>query len=403
MVSAMYRPSDELLEKYADVLVNFALHSGEGVRKGEVVQCVVPDVAKPMYGMLMKKILEAGAHPLMRFIATGFDRSFYDLADDDQLEFFPKNYIRSRVRLIDHSIGIIAEHDLHELNGVSPQKIIKSAESKKNYRKWLNDKEYAGNFTWTLGLYGTEAMAKEAGMSLEEYWGEIIKACFLDSNNPRNAWQKIIAQQKQVIGKLNSLSIKRIHVEAEGTDLWITLGKKRRWVGGECRNIPSFEIFTSPDWRGTEGKITFNQPLYRYGSLIDGIVLEFKKGKVTKATATKNQKLLLELIARPDADKVGEFSLTDRRFSPITKFMANTLFDENVGGPYGNTHIAVGMSYKDTYDGDVKAVKKAEWRQLGFNDSGEHCDIMSTTDRVVTAVLVNGKEKVIYKDGVFVE
>ncbi len=82
--------------------------------------------------------------------------------------------------------------------------------------------------------------------------------------------------------------------------------------------------------------------------------------------------------------------------------MANTLFDENVGGKYGNTHIAVGMSYKDAYDGDPIKVKKAEWEKMGFNDSGEHCDIISTEDRVVTAILKNGEEKIIYKNGRFV-
>ena len=58
------------------------------------------------------------------------------------------------------------------------------------------------------------------------------------------------------------------------------------------------------------------------------------------------------MIATENADRVGEFSLTDARLSPIDRFMADTLYDENVGGPFGNTHIALGDAYKDTYDGD---------------------------------------------------
>ena len=108
------------------------------------------------------------------------------------------------------------------------------------------------------------------------------------------------------------------------------------------------------------------------------------------------------MIARPNADKIGEYSLTDSRASRITKFMADTLFDENMGGKYGNTHLAVGMSYKDAYRGDPTKVKKPEWKTLGFNDSGEHCDIISTEDRTVTAILKDGSEKVIYRDGKFV-
>ena len=397
----MYQPSSALLKKYADVLIKFALNSGKGIKKGDVVQCTVPDVAKPLAVELYKSILEAGGHPLMKLYMTGVDKVFYELASDNQITFFPKKYLKSRVELMDHSVGIIAEDDMHALKDTDPAKIMKGAESKKAVREWVSDKEYAGKFTWTLALYGTPAMAKEAGLSLEDYWKQIIKACFLDAKDPIGEWKKIIKEQERVKKSLNSLGIDRLHVEGKNIDLWLTLGEKRKFVGGSGRNIPSFEIFTSPDWRGTEGHIYFNQPLYRYGNLVKGARLEFKKGKVVKATAEKGEKLLKQVVARPNADKIGEFSLTDSRASRITKFMANTLFDENIGGKYGNTHLAVGMSYKDAYDGDPNLVKKSEWKKLGFNDSGEHTDIISTEDRTVTAVLKNGSEKIIYRDGKF--
>lgn len=398
----MYEPSKKVLKKYADVLVKFALNSGQGIKKGEVVQCMVPDVAKPMLFALQESILEAGGHPMLRMLPTGGDKTFFKLASDEQLTFFPQKYLKARVALMDHSIGIIADHDLKELKDVDPKKIMKAAESKKKYREWVNEKEYTGKFTWTLALYGTPAMAKEAGMSLEEYWKQIINACFLDYEDPIAEWRKIHKEQQRVMRVLNSMGIGRIHVTGEKTDLWIRLGEMRRFVGGSGRNIPSFEIFTSPDWRGTEGYIHFNEPLYRYGNIIRDITLTFKKGKVVKATAKQGQKLLREMIARPNADKIGEYSLTDSRASRITRFMANTLFDENMGGKYGNTHLAVGMSYKDCYNGDPSGLKKSEWNRLGFNDSGEHCDIIQTENRKVTVELADGSEKVIYKDGKFV-
>ena len=171
--------------------------------------------------------------------------------------------------------------------------------------------------------------------------------------------------------------------------------------GGSGRNIPSFEIFTSPDWRGTEGWIAFNQPLYRYGNLVRGVRLEFVDGRVVKATAEHNEQVITEMVASENADKVGEFSLTDRRFSRITKFMAETLYDENVGGPFGNTHIALGKSYHDCYAGDPASVTREEWDRLGFNESSVHTDIVSTTDRTVTATLRGGGEQVIYAGGEF--
>lgn len=397
-----YHPKPKTLKKYADVLVKFALNSGKGIKKGEVVQCIVPDIAKPLLVELQRSILEAGGHPMMRMLPTGIDKTFYELANEDQLTFFPKKYLKSRVDLIDHSVGIIAETDLHELKDIPPEKIMKSAESKKKVREWTQEKEYDGRLTWTLAAYGTESMAQEAGISLEEYWQQIIEACFLDKPDPVAEWKQVNKEQYRVMRALNSMKIDRLHMVAPETDIWIKMGEKRRFVGGSGRNIPSYELFTSPDWRGTEGKIYFNQPLYRYGNLIKDVRLEFKQGKVVNATASQGEKLLKEMIKRPNADKIGEYSLTDGRLSRIKRFMADTLYDENMGGRYGNTHLAVGMSYKDCYDGDPRGIKKAEWKRMGFNDSGEHCDIIATTDRTVTAHLADGSTKVIYQDGKFV-
>jgi aminopeptidase len=266
---------------------------------------------------------------------------------------------------------------------------------------WRTEKEHKGKLTWTLALYGTDGMAQEANLSIEDYWEQIIKACFLDAKNPIGEWKRVFNQINITIKKLNILDIDKVNVLGPDVDLWITIGEKRKWLGGSGANIPSFEIFTSPDWRGTEGWIKFNQPLYRNGVLIDGIELTFKKGKVVKATATKNEKALKDMIAAPNADKVGEFSLTDKRISRITKFMADTLFDENMGGEYGNTHIAVGSAYESTYAGDVSKLTQKQSEKLGFNDSAVHTDMFSTSPRTVTAYLRNGKEKVIYKDGEF--
>jgi aminopeptidase len=184
-------------------------------------------------------------------------------------------------------------------------------------------------------------------------------------------------------------------------DLIVGLGEGRKWLGGSGRNIPSFELFISPDWRLTEGKAKFDMPLYRYGNKVEGISLEFKEGLVVKSGASSGEEVLKEMIASENANKIGEFSLTDIRFSRITQFMAETLFDENFGGKYGNTHIALGNAYKDSYPGDPSKVSKEEWKKLGYNDSIVHTDVVSTENRVVTAFLESGEKIVIYKDGQF--
>lgn len=401
MKSDSYMPPEKIIERYAQVLVNFALNSGAGVKPGEVVMLAVPDVAKPMLKALQTEVLKAGGHPISRLLPTGMDRSFYDLASEEQLTFFPEPYFKARADLIDHQIGIIAEPNPNELEGIDPKKIFTSQSAKKSYRDWLNTKESAGKFTWTIGLWGVQAKADTVGLSLEEYWQQIIKACYLDHDDPVGEWRALNKRQEELKKALNAMPIQSLHVKGSDVDLVITLGEKRRWQAGSGRNIPSFEVFTSPDWRGTEGWITFDQPLFRYGSVIEGIKLEFKAGKVVSATATKNEAVLKEMIATKDADKIGEFSLTDGSMSRITHFMAETLYDENMGGPQGNTHIAVGMAYQDCYDGDPSSMSTEDWQALGFNDSVVHTDMISTTKRTVTATMKDGSTKIIYTDGSF--
>jgi aminopeptidase len=396
-----YLPAKKILAKYADVLVNFALNSGAGVKKGEVVLLQVPESAKPMLMELYRAVLKAGAHPIIQYIPDGMSREFFNLANPEQISFFPAKYLKGKVEEMDHSIYMIADTDKHELEGIDPKMIMEKSLSQKPYVDWRNKKENAGKFTWTLGLYGTKAGAHEAGLTEKEYWQEIIKACYLNDKNPVKTWQKIASEVDRVKNKLDSLKIEKVQIVSNNTNLTVVLGKNRKWMGGSGRNIPSFEIFISPDCRYTEGHIYFNQPLYRYGNLIKDIYLEFKAGKVVKATAKKGEKLLKHMIANKNADMIGEFSLTDGRVSKITKFMAETLFDENMGGKYGNTHIALGSAYKDSFPGNPNKVKKSEWKKMGYNESIVHTDIISTDNRTVTATLPGGKTLVIYKDGKF--
>jgi aminopeptidase len=402
MTNTPYIPPQEILRKYADLLVLFALGEKEGISKGDVVECIVPDVAKPLALELQNSILRAGGNPMMRLLPTGFDKSFFELASPKQLSFFPQKHLRSKVELLDHSIGIIADIDPYELSETDPAKIMAARDAKKAYREWLTEKETKGKFTWTLALWGVQAKADVVGLSLEEYWNQIIDACFLDKADPIAEWRAVKKLQSTIKNKLNKLFIDHVHITGNDVDLTIKLGPERIWKGGADRNIPSFELFTSPDWRGTNGWIQFNQPLYRYGNLVEGVRFEFKDGLVTKAIAKTGQKLITQMLKSTNANKVGEFSLTDSRLSRISHVMAETLYDENIGGKFGNTHIAIGSAYKDCYREDAAKVTKKGWEKMGYNESPEHTDIVSTTDRTVEATLVDGSTLLIYKDGKFV-
>jgi aminopeptidase len=400
-----YTPSQEILEKYAKVMVNFALNSGKGLKPGDVVRLSSPISALPFYRALKKAIIDSGGliiSGLSDDMDEGSAKYFYKKATNKQLTTFLDKYYKGLVEQIDHSIAVIADYDPRELDGVDAKKIMTASRTNKPVTEWLDHKENQGKYTWTLALYGTPAMAKEARIGLKEYWDQIIKACYLDADDPIAENRKVMQEVERVAKILTGLNIKKVHAVGKDMDLRVTLGEDRRWLGGTGRNIPSFEVFTSPDWRGTEGWIRFNQPLYRYGSMVKGIELTFEKGRVIKAKAKENEKLLKEMLATDEgASQMGEYSLTDKRLSRITKFMAETLFDENMGGEFGNTHLAVGRSYHDTYAPGPEMMTPVLAKKLGYNNSTIHTDMISTTDRTVTATLKDGSKKVIYKNGQF--
>jgi aminopeptidase len=270
------------------------------------------------------------------------------------------------------------------------------------YMKMREQKEQEGKLSWSLCLYGTQSMADEAGLSLAEYWEQIIEACYLREQDPVLRWKNVQKEIEEIKDKLDALQIDNLHIKGEDVDLQVLTGPNRKWLSGGGKNIPSFEIFTSPDWRGTNGTISFNQPLYYSGKRIVDVSLTFKDGVVIASSAKENEDALKEMIAQENADKVGEFSLTDKRHSRITKFMATTLFDENMGGAFGNTHIALGNAYKDTFTGDMAKVSDQQWAEMGYNSCPKvHTDIISTSNRTVTATLRDGTKTIIYKDGQF--
>lgn len=403
-----YTPPPKILEKYAELIVQFGLQtrSGKKPKKGSVVRSLVPEAARPLYFHLQRAILKSGCHPLGMYIPSddaeyNFSENFFKHASKEQLKFLPKKYQRGVIDQIDCTINIIAESNPHALKNIDSKKILQRSLSRKIVKDWMFEKVNKGKLSWTLALYGTDAAAKETGLSPKEHWEQIIKACYLDKKDPVKEWYRINDTVQKTAEKLTKMKLKSVHVKGKDMDLTLGIGADRAWRAGGGNNIPSFEVFTSPDFRMTEGWARFNQPHYRYGKKIEGIELWFKKGKVVKSKARKNHDLLKSMLNTPGGNQLGEFSLTDARLSRITKFMAEILYDENMGGKYGNTHVALGSAYRDCFAGNMGRMTARDWLKRGYNDSVVHSDIISTTDRTVTATLQNGSEKVIYKDGKF--
>ena len=391
------------LQRYADVLWwGLTTARPKTFKKNDIVVIRYNGPAVRLAEILYAKLLAMGIHPVQRMNPTpAMERYFYLISSGKQLVFLPPGEKELMSRL-SGSIFLYAPESITHLSDIDPKKIGKTAVAQKALRDIGNQREDRGAFSWTLCVFPTAELAEHADLSLGEYTRQIVKSCFLNKTDPVSHWRDIYKNAQSIKKWLNSMDVDYFHVESDNMDLELAPGEKRQWIGISGRNIPSFEIFVSPDWRTISGKYYADQPSYRSGNRVEGVRLEFHKGRAIKISADAGENFVKKQLAMDKgADKVGEFSLTDKRFSKIDRYMANTLYDENYGGNHGNCHIALGASYSNTYAGDSKRLNPARKRELGFNESALHWDLVNTEKKRVTAHLKSGEALVIYENGRF--
>lgn len=393
------------IQRYADVLVwGLTTARRKPFKRGDAVLIRYQAPALAVAEALFARLIDKGFNPIQRQEFTpAMEQSLFCKADQRQLVFLApgENELYGRIQ---GSITVQAPASLTHLVKADPRRFAALALSRKPIKDILADREAKGLYGWTLGGYPTQAQADQAGLDIDTYSRQVVKACFLNRRDPVARWQEIFNHVGQIKRRLDSLAIEKVHVESQRIDLVVTVGRMRRWLGISGRNIPSFEIFLSPDWRGTHGTYHADQPSLRSGNRVAGISLTFARGQLTEIEAEQGEDFLRQQLAMdPGAGRIGEFSLTDRRFSPIDRFMANTLYDENHGGRHGNCHIALGSSYTTSFSGNPADLTAGEKKRLGFNDSALHWDLVNTQDKRVTAHLTGGGKTVIYDNGRFID
>lgn len=391
------------LKKYADVLI-FALKSarrgkfkpGDNILIGYDMPALA--LAEEVYAKLISEKFNVFPRP---YLTENMTKTFFTKASSNQLKFAPV-WEKTLNENLNGLISLRAPEDLSNLKTADPKRIALATIAKKDLREVMDSREEQGLFSWTLCNVPTAGLAKQAGLSLKEYQAQVSKACFLNEKDPVKKFAQVTAEIEEVSKRLSALPIETLRTQSADMDLEVLLGESRRFISGGGCNVPSFEIFTSPDWRGTKGIYHSDQTTFRNGNYVKGIALEFKAGRVIKAKADQGQDFLKKMLAMDrGAAQIGEYSLTDTRFSKIDRFMADTLYDENFGGKYGNSHIAIGSSYSDTFTGDISKMTKELKKNLGFNESALHWDLVNTQDKLVTAKLKDGKHLVIYENGRF--
>lgn len=315
---------DPRITKLARLLVDYSIK----VDKGDTIRINCGVEAKELALELHKLLLKKGAYSRINVGLPGFVYTYYKYATEEQLRHFPKISMYE-TRNTAGSINIISDSNTRELTNVDPKKI---AVRKKTIYPLMGAQERKNN--WVLCLFPTNALAQEADMSLEEYRDFVFNACLID-------WESESRKQDKIKKVLDDGS--KVRIIGKDTDITFSIKGRQAIKCDGHRNMPDGEVFIAPVENTTEGYIAYSYPALYAGQEVDGIKLEFKKGKVIKAGAEKNEDLLKALI---DTDKgsrfLGELGIG---LNPgIKRFTKEILFDEKING---TVHLALGNAYKE--------------------------------------------------------
>ena len=399
--------TEGIMNKYADVMMwaikNARKTVGGKFKEGEYVRIGYDPTAVNLAELMAVRILREGLNPVVRAYGTdNMAHNFLTYASDKQLtDIAPWEEVI--VRNLSGHIALLAPQDLFNLEDIDPAKMSKMAVVRKFLREIFDDKEAKGEFAWTLTFLPTAEQASQSKLSLRDYEDQVIKACGLDWQYPTTKWENLKAEANCIMNTLWDLGVDRFHIEGENTDLIVGMREGRKFMGFTGHNMPSYEIFTSPDWHRVDGIFHADIASFRDGRYVKGVDLTFKDGEITSAKAEEGDEYLqAQLNTDEGAKRMGEFSATDRRHSRIDKLLSNGLMDENYGGEFGNCHIALGKSFADCHMNAKEVETKEQRDKLGFNDSAIHWDFIQHTDRKITAYLKDGSKKVIYEGGQFI-
>jgi aminopeptidase len=228
--------------------------------------------------------------------------------------------------------------------------------------------------------------------ALAKLWEAIGTICRLDADDPAQAWRERGAELGEAASRLDGAQLDSLHFSGPGTDLTVGLLTGARWEGGGTisaegvsylPNIPTEEVFTTPDPERTHGVVASTKPLLVSGSTISGLRMRFEGGRAVQIDADQGAELMRELVAGDEhANRLGEVALVDSsgRIGRSGLVFHDTLFDENAA-----SHIAVGGGFPHLTADESTAGR--------VNASGIHTDFMiGGPELTVTGTTRDGRE-----------
>jgi aminopeptidase len=377
---------------------------GANVQPGQLVDVI----ARIEHAEVARAVARAAYRAGARYVDVLYGdqhlrRAFIEHAEDDLLSWTPPWLLERAKEVGDERAAVVAltgdaEPDLlADLPGdrVGKARMVELAqESNRQINERLNNWTVVGvpNEGWARQMFGEP--------DLERLW-ELVEHCVrLDADDPAEAWQAHVRRLGARARRLNELRIDHLRFRGRGTDLTVGLLPQSRWQGCESvtaegipyvANMPTEEVFTTPDLRRTEGTVRSTRPLALYGRIVKGLEMRFEGGRIAEVRADEGVDVIEGQLATDDSARfLGEVALVDgsSRIGRTGLTFFETLFDENA-----TCHIAYGSAYAEAVEGGLIE---------GVNDSTVHTDFMIGGPEIeVDAVLADGTVVPLLRDDVW--
>jgi aminopeptidase len=365
------------VDRLADLLVGFGANLQPGQILGVTAYLGMEDAARAVARAAYKR----GAKYVDVFWWDQLvKRARLELADDETLDYIPPWLEQrmewlsaeraARVTLTGTSAGVF--------DGLDPARTGRdSLPYISAVPRIVNER----TTNWTAGPCPNIGWAErvhpelEPEAALDKLWEEITYVLRLDTEDPVEAWRE---RMKVIVASADRMTDRRfdsLHLKGAGTDLTIGLLPSSKWLGADFStadgithypNLPTEEVFTTPDPERVDGHVSATMPLELYGSYMNGIRIEFEGGRAVKVDADEGADALRATVAKDDgASRLGEIALVDKegRIGPLRTVFYETLLDENAA-----SHIALGNAYTFPVEDDADRER--------VNKSDIHVDFM---------------------------
>ena len=363
---------DERLEAYADL----AVRVGANVQEGQTVFLTTQVEHAPLARALTRAAYRAGARYVdVRYRDDHVRHAMIGLGPDEALTHSPE-WMKQLYRAMEGGAQLWTTGDPEPelMNDLDGERVGRARMTE--VIEIIRDQMVERSLNWSGVAYPSEGWAAQiyGEPDVERLWQAVAFCTRLDEPDPVQAWRDHMARLEGRGKILTELGLDAIHYTGPGTDLTVGLNPNARWMSALFRtrdgieyvpNMPTEEVFTTPDCRRAEGTIRSSRPLVLDGDIIEGLQLTVKDGRIVDVQADKGAGIVRGQLEVDDrAAYFGELALVDgtSRVGQTHTTFFDTLYDENA-----TCHIAYGFGVPEVFDGDPGD---------GMNVSGVHTDFM---------------------------